>query len=255
LLKKTDIFSLEGKVGYVTGSGQGIGKVLAVNLAAFGAAVAVADINEKTAQETCDEILAAGGNAIAIKTDVTDPDSVGHMISTIDSKWGRLDFAVNNAGGGNTIPAIELSKKDFMWVVELNMCGVFLTSQASAKYMKERGGGSIINTASMSAYIVNVPQTISVYNASKAGCKHLTKSMAVEWAQYGIRVNSISPGYMMTELTSILHDMHPVWIEKIPLSRIGNPEDLVGAVIYLASDASRYATGTDIIVDGGYTCL
>ncbi len=177
------------------------------------------------------------------------------MIDAIMDKWGRLDVAVNNAGGGNTLKALEMGMDDFMKVLELNMGGVFLTAQAAAKAMINNGGGSIINIASMSAYIVNVPQTISVYNSSKAGVKHLTKSMAVEWAQYGVRVNSISPGYMMTELTSILHDMHPIWIEKIPMRRIGNPVDLIGAMLFLAGDASIYATGSDILVDGGYTCL
>jgi sorbose reductase len=250
-----DMYSLKGKIAVVTGAGQGIGKSLAKNIADTGAKVAVADINFDTAMNTAAEINQTGGEAIAIQTDVTDPSSVDKMMEEILKKWERLDIAVNNAGGGNTISAMDLSKKDFMSVLDLNMGGVFLTAQAAAKSMKTTGGGSIINIASMSAYIVNVPQTISVYNASKAGVKHLTKSLAVEWAQYNIRVNSISPGYMMTELTSILKDMHPIWIEKIPLNRIGDPQDLAGAVIYLASNASKYTTGSDILIDGGYTCL
>ena len=254
-MKSLSIFDLEGRVGYITGAGQGIGKVLALNIAAAGAAVAVVDINEETAKQTCEEIVSAGNKAIAIRTDVTNEDDCFEMIKTITDRYGRLDFGINNAGGGNELPAIEMKKQEFMSVIELNIAGVFLPSKAAAAYMKDHGGGSIVNTASMSSYIVNVPQTISAYNTSKAGCRHLTKSCAVEWAQYGIRVNSVSPGYMMTELTKRISHMHPHWLPLIPQGRIGDPSDLVGAFVYLISDASSYATGSDIVVDGGYTCL
>ena len=139
-----------------------------------------------------------------------------------------------------------MTKKDFMEVIDVNLAGVFLTAQAAGKVMIKNGGGSIINIASMSAHIVNIPQTISVYNASKAAVMHLTKSMAVEWAKYNVRVNSVSPGYIATELVASLKHMHPTWIEKIPLGRLGTPDDLKAVVLYLASDASSYATGTDI---------
>lgn len=253
-MKGLEIFDLEGRVGYITGAGQGIGKVLALNIAAMGAVVAVADINDVTARQTCEEIIAAGNRAIAIHTDVTDEESCFEMVRTITDQFGRLDFGINNAGGGNELPALDMGKKDFMSVIELNIAGVFLPSKAAAAYMKDHGGGSIVNTSSMSSYIVNVPQTISAYNTSKAGCRHLTKSCAVEWAKYGVRVNSVSPGYMMTELTRRISHMHPHWLPLIPQGRIGDPADLVGAFVYLISDASLYATGADIIVDGGYTC-
>jgi NAD(P)-dependent dehydrogenase (short-subunit alcohol dehydrogenase family) len=249
------MFNLQDRVGYITGAGRGIGKVLAKNIAAAGAIVAVADIDKATADRTCAEIIAEGDRAIAVHADVTDEISCADMITRITDQYDRLDFGINNAGGGNELPALDMSKEDFMRVIELNIAGVFLPSKAAASYMKDHGGGTIVNTASMSASIVNVPQTISAYNTSKAGCRHLTKSCAVEWAQYGIRVNSVSPGYMMTELTQRISHMHPLWLPMIPQGRIGDPADLVGAFVYLISDASAYATGTDIIVDGGYTCI
>ncbi|MDR0875070.1 MAG: SDR family oxidoreductase [Clostridiales Family XIII bacterium] len=254
-MKGLEIFSLEGKVGYITGAGQGIGKELAKAIAAAGAKIAVIDINEETAQTVTAEIRESGGEAIAIHTDVTDEAACVAMVKTLTDQYGRLDFGINNAGGGNELPVLEMSKEDFMKVIDLNIAGVFLPSKAAAAYMKDHGGGSIVNTASMSSYIVNTPQTITAYNTSKAGCRHLTKSCAVEWAKYGIRVNSVSPGYMMTELTKRISHMHPLWLPLIPLGRIGDPKELVGAFVYLISEASAYATGTDILVDGGYTCL
>ena len=139
----------------------------------------------------------------------------------------------------------------------MNLFGEFLTAQAAAKLMIKLGKkGSIVNTASMSAHIVNVPQTIANYNASKAGVIQLTKSLAVEWLKYGIRVNCVSPGYMQTELIATMSDMLPVWQSKMPEgSRLGYPRDLIGAYVYFVSDASEYATGSDLVVDGGYTII
>lgn len=137
------------------------------------------------------------------------------------------------------------------------MNGVFFTAQAAAKLMVKKGTkGSIVSTASMSAHIINQPQTIANYCAAKAGVVHLTKGLAVEWAKYGIRVNCVSPGYIQTELIATLKDMLPIWQEKMPEgSRLGYPEDLIGAFVYFTSDASMFATGSDLVVDGGYTIL
>ena len=191
-----------------------------------------------------------------IRCDVTDAEYVGRMMEAFIKEYDTIDFAINNAGIANTYPAENISSKDFKKVVDINLNGVFLTAQAAARQMiKEGKAGSIVNTASMSAHIINTPQTIANYCASKGGVLLLTKALAVEWAKYNIRVNCVSPGYMATELVAEMKNMHEEWISKIPAGRLGVPEDLVGAYVYLLSDAARYTTGTDLIVDGGYISL
>lgn len=256
-MKTLDLFSLKGKKGFITGAARGIGKCLAEAFTEMGASIAIVDIDieeaEKTAGELADRYSA---HTTAIRCDVTDAEDVERMMETFIKEYGTIDFAINNAGITNTYPAEEISSKDFKKVVDINLNGVFLTAQAAARQMiKERKAGSIVNTASMSAHIINTPQTIANYCASKGGVLLLTKALAVEWAQYNIRVNCVSPGYMATELVAEMKNMHEGWISKIPAGRLGVPEDLVGAYLYLLSDAARYTTGTDLIVDGGYTSL
>ncbi|MCS2891137.1 SDR family oxidoreductase [Parabacteroides faecis] len=256
-MKTLDLFSLKGKKGFITGAARGIGKCLAEAFTEMGASIAIVDIDieeaEKTAGELADRYSA---HTTAIRCDVTDAEDVERMMETFIKEYGTIDFAINNAGIANTYPAEEISSKDFKKVVDINLNGVFLTAQAAARQMiKEGKAGSIVNTASMSAHIINTPQTIANYCASKGGVLLLTKALAVEWAQYNIRVNCVSPGYMATELVAEMKNMHEGWISKIPAGRLGVPEDLVGAYLYLLSDAARYTTGTDLIVDGGYTSL
>ena len=256
-MKTLDLFSLKGKKGFITGAARGIGKCLAEAFTEMGASIAIVDIDieeaEKTAGELADRYSA---HTTAIRCDVTDAEDVERMMETFIKEYGTIDFAINNAVIANTYPAEEISSKDFKKVVDINLNGVFLTAQAAARQMiKERKAGSIVNTASMSAHIINTPQTIANYCASKGGVLLLTKALAVEWAQYNIRVNCVSPGYMATELVAEMKNMHEGWISKIPAGRLGVPEDLVGAYLYLLSDAARYTTGTDLIVDGGYTSL
>lgn len=252
------LFSLEGKSGFITGAAQGIGKCIARAFADFGADVAIVDRNLELAQKTADEIAAdTGRKVIAYLCDVTDPDSVEAMIKQYRGDFDQLDYAVNNAGIFTDEAAMDISPERFKSVINVDLNGVFFTAQAAAKVMKEQGrGGSIVSTASMSAHIINTPQTIANYCAAKAGVVHLCKGLAVEWAKYGIRVNTVSPGYMKTELIAVMADMLPVWEAKVPEgSRLGVPEDLIGAYVYFVSDASVYATGADLIVDGGYTSL
>ena len=256
-MKTLDLFSLKGKKGFITGAARVIGKCLDEAFTEMGASIAIVDIDieeaEKTAGELADRYSA---HTIAIRCDVTDAEDVERMMETFIKEYGTIDFAINNAGIANTYPAEEISSKDFKKVVDINLNGVFLTAQAAARQMiKEGKAGSIVNTASMSAHIINTPQTIANYCASKGGVLLLTKALAVEWAPYNIRVNCVSPGYMATELVAEMKNMHEGWISKIPAGRLGVPEDLVGAYLYLLSDAARYTTGTDLIVDGGYTSL
>lgn len=252
------LFSLEGKRGFITGGAQGIGKCLAEAFADFGAEVAIVDLNEELARKTAEEIAAkTGRKVLAYGCDVTDPASVDAMMEHYLRDFGGIEFAVNNAGIFTPDAAMDISPKAFNSVIQVDLNGVFLTARAAARVMKEQGtGGSIVSTASMSAHIVNVPQTIANYCAAKAGVVQLSKSLAVEWAKYGIRVNTVSPGYMQTELIATMKDMLGIWGAKMPEgSRLGVPEDLIGAYVYFVSDASRYATGADLVVDGGYTAL
>lgn len=252
-----DLFNLHGKKGFITGAARGIGKCLAEAFAELGAELAIVDMDlaeaEKTATLLTDKY---GCKAIAIPCDVTNEADVQMMMDTFIQEFSTIDFAINNAGIANVIPAEEIAAKDFKKVVDVNLNGVFLTAQAAARQLiKEGKPGSIVNTASMSGHAINTPQTIANYCASKGGVILLTKALAVEWAKYNIRVNCVSPGYMATELVAEMKDMHPEWIPRIPAGRLGVPADLIGAYLYLISDASRYATGTDLIVDGGYTSL
>ena len=252
------LFSLEGRKGFITGGAQGIGKTLALAFAELGADVAIVDMNIDKAEATAQELAAkTGRNIIALQCNVTNPKSVNDMIGQYEAQFGVCDFSVNNAGIFTGDEAMEIDPATFKAVIDVNLNGVFFTAQAAARLMKKHGTrGSIISTASMSAKIVNVPQTIANYCAAKAGVVHLTKALAVEWAKYNIRVNCVSPGYIQTELLATMTDMLPIWQAKMPEgSRLGFPEDLIGAFVYFASDASLFATGSDLAVDGGYTIL
>lgn len=213
-----DLFSLKGKKGFITGAARGIGKCLADAFTEMGASIAIVDIDIAEAEKTAKELAARySAHTIAIRCDVTDAEDVGQMMDTFIKEYGSIDFAINNAGIANTYAAEEISSKDFKKVVDINLNGVFLTAQAAARQMiKEGKAGSIVNTASMSAHIINTPQTIANYCASKGGVLLLTKALAVEWAKYNIRVNCVSPGYMATELVAEMKDMHEGWISKIP---------------------------------------
>lgn len=252
-----DRMRLDGKKIYVTGGAQGLGKAMATGLAEAGADVAIVDINGDKAQETATEIAkATGQKAIAIKTDVTDQDQVEDMVKTVVDQLGGLDAAFNNAGMCLNIPAEEMSYKDWLKVVNLNLNSVFLCSTAAGRYMLKQGHGSIVNTASMSAHIVNRPQPQCSYNATKNGVIQLSKSLAIEWAKRDVRVNTMSPGYMGTDLTLSSPDLKPLiktWNDWAPLGRLGKPEELQGMAVYLASDTSSFSTGDDYLIDGAFT--
>jgi sorbose reductase len=242
-----DRFALHGRTAIVTGGGQGIGQALAPALAEAGADVAVLDVNPLTAQGVAKEVLALGRRSLAIEANVTSPGDVERAIATILDAWGRLDIGVNNAGIGAWADAEAMSEETWDRVIAVNLKGVFLCAQAEGQVMLRQGYGKIINTASMSARIVNRPQNQVGYNASKAGVVQLTKSLAAEWAARGVRVNCISPGY-----TRMAH-LVPGWLKDIPMGRMAEVGDLQGAVVYLASEASDYVTGHDLVIDGGFT--
>lgn len=250
---------LDGKVSFVTGGARGIGKAIAAAIAEAGSNVAIVDVDIEEAVKTSEEIAASTGvKTIAIKTDVTNQADVDHMMEVILKEFGKLDAAFCNAGICMNIPAEEMTLEQFKKVIDINLTGVFLTSQAAAKVMLKQGRGSIINTASMSGHIVNVPQPQCSYNASKAGVIQLTKSMAVEFAKRGVRVNCISPGYIGTELTLNSPNLKPLiekWNDMAPLGRMGRPDELQAIAVYLAGDTSGFTTGSDFVIDGAFTCF
>jgi NAD(P)-dependent dehydrogenase (short-subunit alcohol dehydrogenase family) len=249
-----DRFRLDGKKVFVTGGSQGIGKAVALGLAEAGADVAIVARGLAKAEEAAHQIAKLGVKAIAVKADVTVPAEVDGMIKTILKAFGTVDVAFNNAGTAAVAKAEEMSYEELTRIFNVNLTGLFLTAQAAARVMIARKKGSIVNMASMSAHVVNVPQATANYNASKAGVVQLTKCLAVEWAPHNVRVNSISPGYTRTELAeSFSEELIKQWVEKIPMKRMARPDELAGVVLFLASDASSYCTGTDIIIDGGYT--
>ena len=251
---------LDGKKIFVTGGARGIGMNYAMAVAEAGADVAIVDLDISTARDTADNIARqTGRHVIAIECDVTDESSVTSMISAFIAEYGELNAAFCNAGICINVPAEEMSYETWLKVINVNLNGMFLTNTAAGRQMLKQGkGGSIINTASMSAHIVNVPQPQCAYNASKAGVIMLTKSLAIEWATRGIRVNSISPGYIGTDLTLNSPTLIPLiekWNELAPLHRLGKPEELQAIAVYLSGDASPFTTGADFQIDGAFTCF
>jgi len=247
------LFDLTGKKALVTGGAVGIGRACAVALAKAGADVAIVDLDAKTGEATANEIGGMGRNGLFVKCDVTIKDQVQAMVKAVAAKFGRLDIAVNNAGIAILGADEEIPQAQWDKVLAVNLTGTFLCAQAEAQQMisQKPTEGKIINIASMSATIANCN---SSYDASKAGVVHMTKTLAAEWGRFNINVNCLSPSYVLTPM----HASTPLIArqrirELTPLGHVERPEDLHGAVIFLASAASNYVTGHDLMVDGGHT--
>jgi len=240
----------------VTGSGRGIGKALALGLAQAEADVVVAARTVAEIESTAAEIRALGRRALPVPTDVRVSEQVAHMVKRTLEEFNRVDILVNNAGANFIMPALKLSEGGWDALIRENLKTYFLCSKAVVEAMIEQGKGSIINIASTEG--LRAAPTNPAYAAAKAGVISLTQSLAVEWAPYHVRVNAIAPGFIETPALPLTLQEYPSLrdiFERVPLGRAGKPDDIVGAVIYLASDASDYVTGAMIVIDGGLTNL
>jgi NAD(P)-dependent dehydrogenase (short-subunit alcohol dehydrogenase family) len=250
------MFSLENEGALVTGAASGIGRAIAIGLAEAGAEVSCLDLPGTDIAGTVQEIGRLGTKAIAIEANVTQSGSLAAAISEHEARLRPLSVAVNSAGVAHNAPAEELTDDDWQRVVDVDLTGVFRSCRAEARAMLARGRGSIINIASISGTIINRDICHAHYNSAKAGVVHLTKSLAMEWATRGIRVNSLSPGYTLTPLTDRpeTRELRSQFVSDTPLGRMAVPRDMAGPAVFLASAASSYCTGLDLIVDGGAIC-
>lgn len=243
---------LDGRIAVVTGGARGIGFESAKALKEGGAIVVIVDVNAEGGAKAAEQL-----GIDFLQVDLTQSDQVAKLAADVRSKYGRIDIAFNNAGIAVNVPSEECTDEDWHKVININLSAVFYCCREFGKMMLSQGKGSIINTASMSGIISNTPQPQSAYNASKAGVIMLTKSLAGEWAKRGVRVNSVSPGYIGTEMTKIgmaNQEWYRYWLEFTPMGRVGEPREVANVVVFLASDASSYFTGSNLVVDGGYTC-
>ncbi|KAK9370009.1 hypothetical protein V1509DRAFT_618264 [Lipomyces kononenkoae] len=254
-----DMFRLDGRVAVITGGARGLGYAMAEGLCAAGlSAIAILDLQTDLGESACEQLHSEYGvTARFYRLDVRDEEAVQDAMDAVVRDLGKIDILLLSAGVADLVLAEEYSPAKFRRVIDINLNGSFICAQAAGKHMIAAGrGGSIIFIGSMSGSIVNRPQSQSAYNASKAGVIHLMKSLSAEWAQYGIRCNSISPGYMDTPLnTAFEQEYFPEWKARTPMGRLGQPEELAGCALWLASNASSFCTGSDIIIDGGYTVI
>lgn len=250
-------YDLTGKVAVVTGGGRNIGLACAQALAEAGATVTIAEVDDAVAAAGRESMRASGYEADIVALDVTKPGDVTAAAGRIVERHGRVDILVCNAGIAFNTPAEEMTDAEWLRVMDINLNGVFWCCRAFGRHMLASGGGSIINIGSMSGIIANKPQPQSHYNASKAGVHLLTKSLAAEWADRGVRVNAVAPTYVETAMTRRgmdNPDYFPTWLEMTPMRRVGQPPEIASVVLFLACDASSLMTGSVVVVDGGYTC-
>lgn len=247
-------FSLVGKKALVTGGNRGLGLAFTRALAQGGASVAFVSRSEDANDDAVARLSADGVDVQAITGDVTNDDDVQRVVGEAVTALGGLDVLVNNAGICFHNPAFDATDDEWAQVFDLNVRAVWKMSLAAARHMRDNGGGSIVNIGSISGIIVNRPQFQAAYNASKAAVHQLTKSLAAEWAPDGIRVNAVAPGYVKTEMAPVDRpELRRMWIEDVPQQRYAMPEEIAPSVVYLASPASAFVTGSILVIDGGYT--
>jgi NAD(P)-dependent dehydrogenase (short-subunit alcohol dehydrogenase family) len=253
-MSKTSPFDLTGRTALVTGGNQGLGRAFAFGLAEAGATVAISGRNAERNEKVVAEAAAAGHRFHAITADITSAAEVDRMTAEAIEKLGHLDVLVNNAGTCYHGESWTVTEDQWDAVFDLNVKALWACSLAAGAHMRERGSGSIVNIGSMSGMIVNRPQMQPAYNASKAAVHHLTKSLAAEWGPLGIRVNALAPGYCKTEMAPVDRpEFKRHWIDDTPMLRYAMPEEIAPSVVFLASDASSFITGSVLVADGGYT--
>ncbi|MFC4354272.1 SDR family NAD(P)-dependent oxidoreductase [Chryseomicrobium palamuruense] len=249
-----DLFSLKGKVAIVTGSSKGIGREIAIAVAKAGADVALVARNEKELNSVVLEIKELGQQALAVPVDLLETSRIENEIKKINDYFGHIDILINNAGANVPKPATEVSVDDWDRVLDINLKSTFFVTQAVSKYMLPSKKGKVINMSSQMAFVGFYKR--AAYSSSKGGLNQLTKALAIEWADHNINVNSIAPTFIKTPMTEPMFQDKEFLGEvmaRIPLGRLGETKDLIGAVIYLASPASDLVTGHTLVVDGGWT--
>lgn len=251
----SSLFDLSGKVAIVTGGGRGIGKTIALGLAEYGADVAVCSRSEKDLREVAKEIEKMGRRGLALGIDLTQPSQFDGVVTEVKRALGHIDVLVNNAGMVRFAPALEVDETSWDLVMDTNAKGAFFLSQKVGQVMVKQGrGGSVINVTS--EVVDKVELNHGAYCPSKAALNNITKILAAEWGKYNIRVNSLAPCFVKTEINAPLFaqkDWYETKLKKVPLGRNSETRDLIGAAVFLASDASAYVSGTTLLVDGGYT--
>ena len=249
-----DTFTLNFRIALVTGATRGLGRAFAVALAEAGADVIVHGRDAALAAETAAEIEALGRRSWVVLGELTDRPTVDRVVAEAIDKAGRIDILVNNAGACIHRPALEVTDDEWAHVIDTNLTALWRVSQAVGAHMVARGSGSMVNVGSISGQIVNRPQMQPAYNASKAAVHQLTKSLAAEWAPSGVRVNAVAPGYIKTDMSPVDEPrFRRYWIEDAPQQRYAVPAEVSPAVVFLASDAASFMSGTILVVDGGYT--
>jgi NAD(P)-dependent dehydrogenase (short-subunit alcohol dehydrogenase family) len=251
------LFDLDGRTALITGSAQGIGRVIGLALASMGADIVLADLNPNKISKVADEVRSLNRRVESIVGDVSNPQDVEKIVKAAIDSFGHIDILVNSAGvGRESIPAQDLPFDVWQRIININLTGSYLMCRATGRHMIKQGSGSIINIASVSGLIANKGRHVTAYCSSKGGVVMLTRALASDWASQGVRVNAIAPGYVNTPfLESALADpvVYQSLVETVPCNRIGKPVDMAGAAVYLASAASDYVTGHVLIVDGGLT--
>ncbi|WP_054310640.1 SDR family oxidoreductase [Mesorhizobium sp. 1M-11] len=250
-------FDLTGEVAVVTGGASGIGFEAAMALGTCGAQVVLLDLNSDALDVAVEKLKSAGvGHVERSELDVTDAKAVEAMAAELAERFGHIDILVNSAGIARLNTALDTPDEEWRLVMDVNVNGVYWASRAFGRVMVAQGKGSIVNLGSMSGLIVNRPQTAPSYMVSKGAVHMMTKALAVEWAKSGVRVNALAPGYVGTDMTLKMRErpeLFNVWLDMTPMGRLGEPQEIASAVLFLASPASSYVTGAILSIDGGYT--